>query len=172
MLNQTHNNQKQPVPSHIQSWLLTLAGATPPAESSHAAEAMVGCYSEAFFACSYNDEDLFSLLLSGDMNSEAARHGPHARKDEPWYDGDWFFHQMQGHRIDAMNGDYAGQLMAAVSAAGGWPADYCSGQRLSTLEYFEHHYPSTCEHYDLSFLKVEPQESASRAVGQAEQVAA
>lgn len=53
-------------------------------------------------------------------------------------------------------------MMAAITAAGGWPAD-SSGQPLSTLEHFEHHYPSTCERFQLSFLKVEQQEPGSMA---------
>lgn len=74
-------------------------------------EDLIGCYSEAFFACGYNDDDVFSLLLSGQMDEVAK---------DPSMGKHWFECQM-GENLRS-DGRYADALMAAVERASGvWP---------------------------------------------------
>lgn len=82
----------------------------------------VGNYSEAFFACSYNDDDVLALLVSGKMNEKA----------EAILAGEgltgWFVHQMDEdfkHR-----GRFAEALMEACVEAGGWPVGWPNVERL------------------------------------------
>lgn len=152
----------QTVPPHIRTWLLALAACpTLYGQEKDFPEALskfqniVSAYSEAFFACSYNDECVFRLLLSGDMNAEAARN----TGDKPWNgSGDWFKHQL-GKYFSPREGDYERQLMQAAIAAGGWPMSTYRLARYQDLlpvclaQALPIHYPYTCKQFDLSFLQ-------------------
>lgn len=87
---------------------------------------MVGCYSEAFFECSYNDNDVLGLLLTGGMNAEAVK----ALADTTR--AGWFVAQMGNYMRE--DGDYAGALLAACRTAGGWPTQYAREDQLKRLE--------------------------------------
>lgn len=69
-------------------------------------EELIGDYSEGFFLCSYNDDDVLALLVSGNMDQEVAdiisRRGC-----------------IQPAEIRE-DGQYAKALMDLVEKAGGW----------------------------------------------------
>ena len=69
-------------------------------------EKLIGDYSEGIFHCSYNDEDVLSLLVRGEMNSFIAR-----TLERRGY---------LGNMEILPDGDYAKPLMDLVEKAGGW----------------------------------------------------
>lgn len=70
---------------------------------------LIGAYSEGIFQCSYNDDDVLALLVSGEMNETVARYSEQA------------IVTLTPNRI-LEDGKYAEALMAAVEKTGGWPA--------------------------------------------------
>lgn len=89
---------------------------------------VIGAYSDAFLMCSYNDTDIFELLVLEKLDEFVRRDG-HANRLKQTYP--------QFYRED---GTYEHQLKDLIFAAGGWPVECREYERVSTLIKRMDHY--------------------------------